>query len=56
MFGTDNPFFPPPGVKEEDIHTALWPSTEKVYTVMDPLSQQTKDKILRGTAKELLGI
>jgi hypothetical protein len=28
MFGTDNPFFPPLGVK--DIASASWPSTEKV--------------------------
>jgi hypothetical protein len=28
MFGTDNPFFPPLGVK--DISSASWPSTEKV--------------------------
>jgi aminocarboxymuconate-semialdehyde decarboxylase len=54
MFGTDNPFFPPPGVVQEDIHTAVWPSTEKVYDTLDALPAVTRDKILRGNAAKLL--
>ena len=54
MFGTDNPFFPPPN--EPDVLNAVWPSTVKVYTTMDPLIKDTKNKILFGNAKKILSL
>ena len=44
MFGTDSPLFPPPSVTEEEIHTAVWPSTKKVYTTLDALPANTRTK------------
>jgi predicted TIM-barrel fold metal-dependent hydrolase len=56
MFGTDNPFFPPDVTGDKDVTTMEWPSTTKVYTTMQPLSQDTQEKILRENAQKLLGI
>jgi len=52
MFGTDNPFFPPPNTK--DVISAQWPSTNKVWNVLDSLSSQKRAKIVRENALKLL--
>ena len=54
MFGTDNPFFPPPN--EPNVLDAVWPSTVKVYTTMDPLLRDIKDKILFKNATKILSL
>lgn len=56
MFGTDNPFFPPPGHKGTD--PVVWPSTAKVFQTIDqlPLSEADKERIVRGNAAKILGL
>ncbi len=54
MFGTDNPFFPPVGAS--DVTTEMWPSAVKVLDTIDELSPVTRQKILSGNAKAILGI
>jgi len=56
MFGTDNPFFPPPGIEDVTKPGLEWPSTKKVYTTLEPLSPQTKDKIVSGNATKFLNL
>lgn len=51
MFGTDNPFFPPLGV--EDIVSAKWPSTVKVFETMASLPEATQKKIRFENAAKL---
>lgn len=52
MFGTDNPFFPPPG--EKDIFNTVWPSTKKVFSSIDALPGKISSQIYNETAKKLL--
>lgn len=41
----------------QDIGSAVWPSTEKVYTTIDGLADSSaKQKILTGNATRLLGL
>ena len=56
MFGTDNPFFPPPDVPEEQIATSteVWPSTKKVFDVAHGFGKDIEDKILWKNAKSIL--
>ena len=57
MFGTDNPFFPPPGegsVKPDGTSDSLWPSTMKVYDVMTDLPLEIQQKICSGNATRIL--
>jgi predicted TIM-barrel fold metal-dependent hydrolase len=56
MFGTDNPFFPPPDVPEEQIATSaeVWPSTKKVFDVAHGCGKDIEDKILFKNAKAIL--
>lgn len=55
VFGTDNPFFPPPNVA--DVTSAEWPSTQKVYATIDALENTVvQKKILHGNARRILGI
>lgn len=56
MFGTDNPFFPPPNVAEDKIATSneFWPSTVKVFDVVNKFGPSSEDKILRGNAVKIL--
>lgn len=55
MFGTDNPFFPPLGAV--DVVECEWPSTTKVYSTIDKLSDDAaKRKIFKHNAKNLLHI
>lgn len=54
MFGTDNPFFPPPNA--DDVCKEEWPSTNKVYATMAPFSSDIRNKILRENAQNLLNI
>lgn len=62
MFGTDNPFFPPPSVEdkpsvdERGISSELWPSTMKVYETMRTMSQERQIKIANGNAKRILNL
>lgn len=58
MFGTDNPFFPPLNVKPDEIATssALWPSTTKVFEVVNEFGPETSEKILYKNAKKILGV
>ena len=58
MFGTDNPFFPPPDLAgDEDVSQAVWPSTEKVYhTINDIDDDLLVQKILRENAKKIFDI
>jgi predicted TIM-barrel fold metal-dependent hydrolase len=55
MFGTDNPFFPPMDVSEEERCSAEWPSTTKVWTTLDALGNDTRNKIVSGNAEKLFG-
>lgn len=55
MFGTDNPFFPPPGVAADKVCEAEWPSALKVWATLDALDGPTRHKIVRGNAEKLLG-
>lgn len=55
VFGTDNPFFPPPGVA--DPTSAEWISTKKVYATIDSLDDEVdKQRILAVNAKRLFNI
>jgi len=54
MFGTDNPFFPPPGVDSKKVIDAEWPSTTKVWKTLDTLAPNKRDKIVRENALKLL--
>ena len=63
MFGTDNPFFPPPSdpnstADDVDISKLPWPSTHKVYAGIQGLglSNTTKENIIANNAKKLLNI
>eukprot|EP01038_Epipyxis_sp_PR26KG_P009329 gene9329-12571_t len=57
MFGTDNPFFPPLGVSEDDVITASWPSTNKVIDTIHELSDKTtQQKIFSKNAKLILNL
>lgn len=57
MFGTDNPFFPPPGKSGEDIIHSEWKSTMKVYNAINELNDaSTQRLILRDNAKRLFHI
>ena len=52
VFGTDNPFFPPPN--ESNVVEAQWISTNKVYKTIDSLNnEETKQKILYKNASKL---
>ena len=53
MFGTDNPFFPPPSAIPEQ---QMWPSTAGNYDAMAWLPAQDRELILNGNAKKILGI
>jgi aminocarboxymuconate-semialdehyde decarboxylase len=53
MFGTDNPFFPPPEGPRSD---AEWPSTIKNYAIMTGLDASVREGILRDNASRLLSI
>jgi predicted TIM-barrel fold metal-dependent hydrolase len=55
MFGTDNPFFPPPGVAPKDIFNVEWPSTSKVWKTIDTLSPSKREKLVRKNAMGFLG-
>ena len=55
MFGTDNPFFPPPGVDSSKVIDVEWPSTTKVWKTLDTLPSARREKIVRGNAISLLG-
>lgn len=55
MFGTDNPFFPPLGT--DDILSATWPSTARVYETISGLGNKTtQNKILTQNAKKIFQI
>lgn len=57
MFGTDNPFFPPPGegsMNADGSSDSLWPSTMKVYDVMSHLPVETQQKICSTNASRIL--
>ena len=54
MFGTDNPFFPPPGVAPSEVIDAEWPSTKKVWKTLDSFGKIKRDKIVRGNAIKFL--
>ena len=55
VFGTDNPFFPPPNVT--NVVDAEWPSTKKVYTTIESLNDnKLAKKILHENATKLLGL
>lgn len=56
VFGTDNPFFPPPGVPSDTVADGLadWPSTRKVQAVLAALSPTRRTKILSGNAADIL--
>jgi len=57
MFGTDNPFFPPPGegsMNADGSSDSLWPSTMKVYDVMSHLPLETQEKICTANATRIL--
>jgi aminocarboxymuconate-semialdehyde decarboxylase len=57
MFGTDHPFFPPPGVENDKMDNVLWTSTVKNYDILDGLKDKAaKDGILRDNACKLLNI
>lgn len=56
MFGTDNPFFPPPGEADVTKPGLEWPSTKKVYTTMQPLPIPLQEKIISGNAKRIFNI
>ena len=57
VFGTDNPFFPPPSVSASaDISSVTWPSTAKVFKTLEHLSAGSTEKILRGNAIKVLGL
>jgi len=55
VFGTDNPFFPPPGKNiHEDVSTQLWPSTVKVHETIDSFpSSSLVAKIKYQNAKHI---
>ena len=54
MFGTDNPFFPP--LHTDDIFTAQWPSTVKVWDTMNELPEVTRKKFVFQNASRVLGL
>lgn len=64
MFGTDNPFFPPPPAKgttgstidEHGKSSVHWPSTMKVYKTMQHLDQTSQEMILRSNAIRILNL
>lgn len=63
MFGTDNPFFPPPSPSGETssldsrgFSTELWPSTVKVYETMKEMPLSRQEKIAHGNAKNILNL
>ena len=63
MFGTDNPFFPPPSsspdtpsLDNRGISTELWPSTVKVYETMKEMPLSRQEKIAYGNAKNILNL
>ena len=57
MFGTDNPFFPPPGVDIHENPKAQWLSTNKIYACIDTLeSASDRDSILRENAKRIFNL
>jgi len=51
LFGTDNPFFPPPG--ESALADTPWPSTVRIIDTVGELADATRDKILFGNAQRL---
>jgi predicted TIM-barrel fold metal-dependent hydrolase len=55
MFGTDNPFFPPMDVPADQVSSAEWPSTTKVWTTLGDLDTNTQSKIVRQNAIKLFG-
>jgi aminocarboxymuconate-semialdehyde decarboxylase len=59
MFGTDNPFFPPPGqpLDAAGVSSTPWPSTVKVYDGIQALtSKRTQQKILIQNARNLFDL
>lgn len=54
MFGTDNPFFPPPGIPADKVIDCEWPSTAKVWKTLETLPLASQNKIVRGNALKLL--
>jgi aminocarboxymuconate-semialdehyde decarboxylase len=59
VFGTDNPFFPPPNVPSADLneYTKPWPSTDKVHTTLNSLKSPTaKSKITHENAARIFGL
>ena len=64
MFGTDNPFFPPPPqdgstaptIDGDGKSAVLWPSTMKVYRTMQHLEEKSQEAILRGNAIRILNL
>jgi predicted TIM-barrel fold metal-dependent hydrolase len=64
MFGTDNPFFPPPPTKgsaaptidEHGKSAVQWPSTMKVYKTMQHLDGASQEMILRSNAMRILNL
>lgn len=63
MFGTDNPFFPPPSaspdipsLNSDGFSTELWPSTVKVYETMKEMPLSRQEKIAFGNAQRILNL
>ncbi len=56
MFGTDNPFFPPPGVVTGDISNQTWPSTTKIHETIASFDSGIQTKILRTNACRILNL
>lgn len=55
VFGTDNPFFPPPGVKE--VIGAQWISTNKVYKAIEGVGDSSvTSKILSENAQRIFNL
>ncbi len=56
VFGTDNPFFPPPGVVTGDISNQTWPSTTKIHETIASFDSGIQTKILRTNACRILNL
>lgn len=57
MFGTDNPFFPPPSsTMNNGCSSELWPSTMKVYETMKVMPLKRQEKIAYENAKFILNL
>lgn len=56
MFGTDHPFFPPPGVAPEGIDVVEWPSTVANQVVALGMGEDVANAVLRDNAIRLLNL